>query len=50
LQLFPPTDTPIAIMSAEAENPVSYEQLEELEDDFEDVELEMRKFCLLIFV
>lgn len=30
-------------MSAEAENTVSYEQLEELEDDFEDVELEMRE-------
>jgi hypothetical protein len=31
-------------MSAEAENPVSYEQLEELEDDFEDVELEMLRY------
>lgn len=30
-------------MSADVETPVSYEQLEELEDDFEDVELEMRE-------
>ena len=26
------------------ENPVSYSQLQDLEDDFEDVELELRKF------
>lgn len=31
-------------MSAE-ENQVSYEQLEELEFDFEDAELELRTFC-----
>lgn len=31
-------------MSAENEIPVAYEQLEELEDDFEDVELEMREY------
>lgn len=35
-------------MSAEAENQVSYEQLEELEDDFEEVELEMRTFFVCL--
>lgn len=33
-------------MSTEGENQVSYEQLEELEFDFEDAELELRTFCL----
>jgi hypothetical protein len=34
-------------MSAEnIDNPISYEQLEDLEDDFEQVELELRKFYL----
>lgn len=34
-------------MSAEnIDNPISYEQLEDLEDDFEQVELELRKLCL----
>lgn len=46
-------------MSAEnIDNPISYEQLEDLEDDFEQVELELRKFylyhstqtCPLLFV
>lgn len=32
-------------MSAEGENQISYEQLEELENDFEEVDLEMRKFA-----
>jgi hypothetical protein len=36
-------------MSAEnIDNPVSYEQLEDLEDDFEEVELELRKFLSLV--
>jgi hypothetical protein len=31
-------------MSAEQlDNPISYEQLEDLEDDFEEVELELRE-------
>ena len=32
-------------MSAEdLDNPISYEQLEDLEDDFEQVELELREY------
>jgi hypothetical protein len=31
------------------ENPVSYSQLQDLEDDFEDVELELRKFFFFFF-
>lgn len=38
-------------MSTDAENLVSYEQLEELENDFEEVELEIREsnyFCRIV--
>lgn len=36
-------------MSAENEKQVSYEQLEELENDFEEVELEIRESILTNF-